>query len=144
MTIRDARFIMLLLAKEARAASFRRPEPESNEDVAADGTVAIVGLDRGRKRIRGKVCADAGFDESQQRHVARVAESISADAERTAIEKVKALLDIRFAVEQLVFIDQFGAPRDEVPAGDRNNRLSQIGIQIVKRGGVVVAPPDKC
>ena len=40
----------------------RRLEPESNKNIAAGGTVAVVRLDRVRKRIGGEVCSNAGLD----------------------------------------------------------------------------------
>src|ERR1019366_8848195 len=98
-----------------------RLEPKTNEYIAAKRMVAVVRLDRGWERVSGEVCADAGFDESEPRHVARVAEGIGADPKRAAIEKVEVLLDIRLAGEQFVLVDQFGTARDEILAGDRKN-----------------------
>ena len=69
-------------------------EPKTNEYIAAKRMAAIIRLDRVRERVGGEICADAGFDGSEQRHVARIAEGIGADAERTAVENVEVLLDI--------------------------------------------------
>src|SRR5579863_1625308 len=120
-----------------------RLEPKTNEYIAAKRMAAVVRLDRVWERVSGEVCADACFDESEQRHVARVAEGISADAKRAAIEKVEVLLDVRLASEQFVLVDQFGTARDKVLAGDRKNGFNQVGIQITERRGSVVPSPDK-
>src|SRR5579863_2714881 len=121
-----------------------RLKPESNEYISADRTAAEVRLDRVRERVSGEVCADARLDQPKQCHVVRIADRISADAERAAVAKVEVLLDLGLASEQLVLVDQFGTSRDEVLARYREDGLDKIRIQIAKRGGAVVASPDKC
>jgi hypothetical protein len=53
------------------------------------------------------------------------------------------LLDFRFAGEQFILVDQLGASRDEALAGDWNNGLDKVRIQIATRGGTVVGSPEK-
>ena len=72
----------------------RRPQPETDENIPADGPVSVVWLDRIRKRVGREVGADSRLDMPKQIHIARVADGIRANAECAAI-RVEILFDFR-------------------------------------------------
>src|SRR5579862_3295001 len=106
-----------------------RLKPKADEYVAACGMVAIKRLDRARKRISSKVCADAGFDRAKPIDITRVANGVGADTENSVDQK-------------LVLIHQLEAPCHEVLPPNRQNRLRQVRIQIAFSKSAVVATPD--
>ncbi len=103
-----------------------RPEPEPNKNITAHRIISVIRLDRRRKRVSREICPDASLYKPEQIDVARIADRIRADAERTAIPNIELLFDTRLIREQLIFGNQFGAAGNEIPAANWKNRFDQV------------------
>src|SRR6266567_7924693 len=93
MSVKQMLFISdpFLSSNSQAQAVFALPEPETNKDVAADRTRAVIRRDRIGQLINREVGADPGLDMTEQIDIPCVAESVSSDSKCAAVEDVEML-----------------------------------------------------
>src|SRR5579871_1242806 len=106
------------------------PQTDSQENVGRERAVSVNCPEGIGQRIARDVRADSGFEMRRQVEVARIADGVSSDA-------------VRAGHAQLVLVDQLKAARNEIAPLDRQNRLSEIRIQVRLRRQVVRASPNQ-
>src|ERR1700683_98321 len=120
---------------------FGCPEPETDEKIAADGMVAVIRLYRVRQRVCSEVHTGPGLDRPEKGDVPRVAERISSDAERAAVQHVEMLLQLQIVGEQVILVHQLQAPGDEIPASNRQDGFRQVRVHVALCRRAVNAAP---
>ena len=104
---------------------------------------AVIRLDRVWQRVGGEIGPDPGFDVPEEIDIPRVAESVGRNAKRAAVEDAELLFQGGLIGEELVLVHQLIPAGNKIPAGDRQDRFRQVGIQVAARRGVVRPSSDQ-